>query len=122
MNPAGDACKNNPLCIDVGPVPLLKNIRRDLVDPDTPKSALTKTGADGKKLKLVVCIFAVGVEIPIMLIFCCQFSDEFNTPGRTFYEDDDPYWQAVDIWYGVTQDMEVGLQVAATYLDFTYTT
>lgn len=37
-----------------------------------------------------------------------QFSDEFNTPGRTFYDDDDPYWQAMDFWYGVTQDLEVG--------------
>lgn len=55
MNPSGNACKNNPLCIDVGPVPILKNIRKDLVDPDTPRSALTKTAADGKKLKLVVC-------------------------------------------------------------------
>lgn len=36
-----------------------------------------------------------------------QFSDEFNTDGRTFYDGDDPYFQAVDIWYGVTQDLEV---------------
>lgn len=28
-------------------------------------------------------------------------------PGRTFFEDDDPYFQAVDMWYGVTQDKEV---------------
>lgn len=34
------------------------------------------------------------------------FSDEFSRPGRTFYEGDDPYWQAVDIWYGVTGDLE----------------
>jgi beta-glucanase (GH16 family) len=34
------------------------------------------------------------------------FSDEFNTPGRTFYPGDDPYWTAVDLWYGVTRDME----------------
>lgn len=37
-----------------------------------------------------------------------QFSDEFNTDGRTFYPGDDPYFTAVDIWYGVTQDNEVG--------------
>ncbi|KAF8222000.1 hypothetical protein L208DRAFT_1324794, partial [Tricholoma matsutake] len=24
------------------------------------------------------------------------FPDEFNTPGRTFYPDDDPYWEAVE--------------------------
>lgn len=35
------------------------------------------------------------------------FSDEFNTGGRTFYDGDDPYFQAVDIWYGATQDLEV---------------
>lgn len=34
------------------------------------------------------------------------FSDEFNTPGRTFYDDDDPYFQGMDIWYGATQDLE----------------
>jgi hypothetical protein len=38
-----------------------------------------------------------------------QFSDEFNMPGRTFFEDDDPFFQAVDIWYGVTQDKEVSI-------------
>lgn len=37
-----------------------------------------------------------------------QFSDEFNKDGRTFYPGDDPYFTAVDLWYGVTQDMEVG--------------
>lgn len=36
-----------------------------------------------------------------------QFSDEFQTDGRTFYPGDDPYWTAVDLWYGVTQDLEV---------------
>lgn len=36
-----------------------------------------------------------------------QFSDEFNTPGRTFYDEDDPFFQAVDLWYGVTMDKEV---------------
>ncbi|KAL4742356.1 beta-glucan synthesis-associated protein-domain-containing protein [Aspergillus similis] len=75
------------LCLDVGDRPLLSNIRRGLVDPDTPESAYSKMSADGKEWKLV-------------------FSDEFNTPGRTFFDGDDPYYQAVDIWYGVTQDLE----------------
>ena len=66
---------------------LLKNIRTGLIDPDTPKSAMTKTAPDGSKLKLV-------------------FSDEFNTNGRTFYPGDDPYFEGVDLWYGVTQDLE----------------
>jgi beta-glucan synthesis-associated protein KRE6 len=34
------------------------------------------------------------------------FSDEFSKPGRTFFDEDDPYWQAMDIWYGVTLDLE----------------
>ena len=71
----------------MGPVPLLKNVRQSLIDPNTPKSAMTKKDYDGKTLELV-------------------FSDEFSTPGRTFYDGDDPYFQAMDIWYGVTQDLE----------------
>jgi beta-glucanase (GH16 family) len=68
-------------------LPLLQNVRTGPIDPDTPESAQTKTDKDGTKLKLV-------------------FSDEFSKPGRTFYDGDDPYFQAVDIWYGATQDME----------------
>lgn len=49
---------------------------------------MTRTSADGSKQVLV-------------------FSDEFNKDGRTFYDGDDPFWQAVDIWYGATQDLEV---------------
>lgn len=51
-----------------------------LVDADTPSSALTRTGSDGKKYNLV-------------------FSDEFNEDGRTFYPGDDPYWEANDFHY-----------------------
>lgn len=40
-----------------------------------------------------------------------QFSDEFKQNGRTFYDGDDPYWQAVDLWYGVTGDLEVSRPV-----------
>ncbi|KAF9893764.1 hypothetical protein FE257_009934 [Aspergillus nanangensis] len=75
------------LCLDVGKRTLLSNVRSGLIDPDTPKSAMTKTAADGKEWKLV-------------------FSDEFSTPGRTFYDGDDPFFQGVDLWYGVTQDLE----------------
>lgn len=75
----------------------------DLVDKDTPPEFLTRTGFDGQQYDLV-------------------FSDEFNTEGRTFYpgqcslryivlhtylgSGDDPYWTAVDLWYGVTADLE----------------
>lgn len=53
----------------------------------TPDSAKKRTGFDGEEYELV-------------------FSDEFETPGRTFYPGDDPYWEAVDLWYGATGDLE----------------
>ena len=59
----------------------------DLIDADTPDDAKTRTGFDGNTYNLV-------------------FSDEFNTDGRTFYPGDDPYWEAVDLWYWATSDME----------------
>ncbi|KAG2413279.1 beta-glucan synthesis-associated protein KRE6 [Aspergillus terreus] len=84
----GPKCEpGDTLCLDVGDRPLLANIRSGLIDPDTPKDALKKTSADGKEWTLV-------------------FSDEFTTPGRTFYDGDDPFYQGVDLWYGVTQDLE----------------
>lgn len=46
-----------------------------------------KKNYDGKRLNLV-------------------FSDEFNTPNRTFYPGDDPYFTGADLWYGATEDME----------------
>jgi beta-glucan synthesis-associated protein KRE6 len=82
-----DPCKLNPDCIRVGKIELLQNVRQSLIDPDTPKSAMTKKDYHGKTWNLV-------------------FSDEFSRPGRTFYDGDDPYWQAMDIWYGVTKDVE----------------
>ncbi|KAF2131119.1 glycoside hydrolase family 16 protein [Dothidotthia symphoricarpi CBS 119687] len=81
-------CTNNPLCISgKESEPLLKNLRSGLIDPDTPESAMSRISYDGTKQVLV-------------------FSDEFNTDGRTFYDGDDPYFEAVDIWYGATQDLE----------------
>lgn len=83
-----DPCKTNPDCIaTAGKVPLLSNIRLTPIDPDTPKSALTKNDAHGNTWKLA-------------------FSDEFSKPGRTFFDGDDPYFTAVDLWYGVTEDLE----------------
>ena len=67
--------------------PLLQHTRRGLIDPATPASALTRTGVHGDTYELV-------------------FSDEFNTPNRTFYPGDDPYWFGFDGWYGATQDLE----------------
>lgn len=67
---------------------LLNNVRKGLIDPDTPDNVKTRISTfDGSTLQLV-------------------FSDEFNTPNRTFYPGDDPFWTAPDIWYGATQDLE----------------
>ncbi|GME31982.1 glycoside hydrolase family 16 protein [Neofusicoccum parvum] len=87
IDPTGGACAKDPNCVDVHQ-DLLKNVRTGLIDPDTPDSVKSrKSYYSGKKQVLV-------------------FSDEFNTDGRTFYDEDDPYFQAVDLWYGVTQDLE----------------
>ncbi|KAF9036131.1 glycoside hydrolase family 16 protein [Hymenopellis radicata] len=59
-----------------------------LVDSDTPSDAHTiKSKRDGNTWQLV-------------------FSDEFNQDGRTFYPGDDPYWEAVDLHYWQTNNME----------------
>lgn len=69
-----------------GQIPDLPGLPR-LIDKDTPSSAYTRTGTDGKKYNLV-------------------FSDEFETDGRTFYPGDDPYWEAADLHYWPTGDLE----------------
>ncbi|KIK69476.1 glycoside hydrolase family 16 protein [Collybiopsis luxurians FD-317 M1] len=54
------------------------------IDTETPQDAHVYTSfADGSSWQLV-------------------FSDEFNTEGRTFYPGDDPYWEAVDLQYWAT--------------------
>ncbi|KAF1835757.1 beta-glucan synthesis-associated [Decorospora gaudefroyi] len=86
--PEKGPCTNNPLCIaGKQNEPLLKGIRSGLIDPDTPEDVKTRTSYDGTKQVLV-------------------FSDEFNKDGRTFYDGDDPFFEAVDIWYGATMDLE----------------
>ncbi|KAJ7164658.1 glycoside hydrolase family 16 protein [Mycena crocata] len=70
-----------------GQVPDLPGLP-SLIDADTPTSAYTRTGiTDKKKYNLI-------------------FSDEFNTDGRSFYPGDDPYWEAVDLHYWPTGDLE----------------
>lgn len=81
----------------------------NLVDKDTPQEARTRTGFDGEEYELV-------------------FSDEFNLPGRSFFpgkqllfiplslplliatclntSGDDPFWEAVDLNYWATRDLE----------------
>ena len=59
-----------------------------LIDADTPEDALTKISyTDGEEWKLV-------------------FSDEFNLDGRSFFPGDDPYWEAVDLHYWGTNNLE----------------
>lgn len=59
-----------------------------LIDVDTPLEARTKKDyKDGKDWQLI-------------------FSDEFNRDGRTFYPGDDPYWEAVDLQYWQTNNLE----------------
>ncbi|KAL5534071.1 hypothetical protein ACEPAG_532 [Sanghuangporus baumii] len=59
-----------------------------LIDKDTPQEAYTKASyIDGATMELV-------------------FSDEFNVDSRTFYPGDDPYWEAVDLHYWGTNNME----------------
>ncbi|CCE78074.1 Piso0_000687 [Millerozyma farinosa CBS 7064] len=67
--------------------PILSGIRSDLVDPDTPSDSLKFESTKGETWKLV-------------------FSDEFNAEGRTFYSGDDQFFEAVDIHYASTEDLE----------------
>ncbi|KAF8312546.1 glycoside hydrolase family 16 protein [Clavulina sp. PMI_390] len=69
-----------------GQVPVLPGLP-SLIDTDTPSSVKTRTGYDGKKYNLV-------------------FSDEFNTDDRTFFPGDDAFWEAVDLHYWPTGDLE----------------
>ncbi|KIY66706.1 glycoside hydrolase family 16 protein [Cylindrobasidium torrendii FP15055 ss-10] len=63
----------------------------NLIDSDTPKDARKRksyvNGDDSTDWVLV-------------------FSDEFETDGRTFYPGEDPYWEAVDLHYWGTNNME----------------
>ncbi|KAG8931888.1 hypothetical protein FRC03_011003 [Tulasnella sp. 419] len=69
-----------------------------LIDLDTPSEVYNRKGFDGHDYVLV-------------------FSDEFNVDGRTFYEGDDPYWEAVDLHYWLTGDLEWYRQDAITTYD-----
>lgn len=51
-------CAWDPMCLDVGDVPPIENIRTTLIDPDTPESAKSIKSADSKEWKLVVCAFS----------------------------------------------------------------
>lgn len=57
-------CKADPNCIAAN-IPLLKNVRTGPIDPDTPKSAMTRKSADGVTQKLVVSRTVVTARIPL---------------------------------------------------------
>ncbi|KIJ62624.1 glycoside hydrolase family 16 protein [Hydnomerulius pinastri MD-312] len=69
-----------------GQIPSLPGLP-SLLDKDTPSSAQYRTGSDGYTYQLV-------------------FSDEFNQDGRTFWPGDDPYWEAENMHYWPTGDLE----------------
>ena len=73
---------------DSGPIPNVPG-RFDLIDPDTPEEVHTRQSFKdpSKTMKLI-------------------WSDEFNTDGRSFYPGDDPFWEAVDLYYWQTVDVE----------------
>ncbi|KAF5348742.1 hypothetical protein D9758_006835 [Tetrapyrgos nigripes] len=60
-----------------------------LIDLDTPKEVYTKPGWKDPTQTMQLI-----------------FSDEFNTDGRTFYPGDDPYWEAADLHYWQTNNLE----------------
>lgn len=72
-----------------GQVPQLVGGRFTLIDPDTPKEAMTRQSPNDPSQT-----------------FELVFSDEFNVDGRTFYPGDDPFWEAVDLHYWATNNLE----------------
>jgi hypothetical protein len=60
---------------------------QSVIDPDTPVNVRSRTSMYGEQWRLV-------------------FSDEFNKDGRTFYPGEDPFWEAVDLHYWSTNDLE----------------
>ncbi|GAA5915059.1 uncharacterized protein JCM6883_004228 [Sporobolomyces salmoneus] len=69
-----------------GQVPMIPGLP-GLIDKDTPQEAYTRVGFDGETYNLV-------------------FSDEFEQDGRTFWPGDDPFWEAQDLHYWQTTDLE----------------
>ena len=62
---------------------------RGLIDADTPTEAYTRKAFEDSTRTMQLI-----------------WSDEFNTDGRSFYPGDDPYWEALDLNYWQTGDVE----------------
>ncbi|KAF9555288.1 beta-glucan synthesis-associated protein SKN1 [Agrocybe pediades] len=71
-----------------GQIPLMTG-NYALIDRATPKSAYTKPSYANPNEEMVLV-----------------FSDEFEQDGRSFYPGDDPFWEAVDLHYWGTNDLE----------------
>ncbi|KAF9056531.1 glycoside hydrolase family 16 protein [Panaeolus papilionaceus] len=71
-----------------GQVPIMTG-NWGLIDVDTPHNVFTKPAYTDP-----------SVEMQLV------FSDEFNVDGRSFYPGDDPYWEAVDLHYWQTNNLE----------------
>ncbi|EJD45587.1 glycoside hydrolase family 16 protein [Auricularia subglabra TFB-10046 SS5] len=84
--PIRDAISNNVQVNATGQAPVLATIPK-LVDDATPDDVKQRVGFDGHEYELV-------------------FSDEFNTDNRSFAPGDDPFWEAVDLYYWPTKDMQ----------------
>ncbi|KAH6916882.1 beta-glucan synthesis-associated protein [Coprinopsis sp. MPI-PUGE-AT-0042] len=70
-----------------GQIPNIGNF--GLIDLDTPQDAFAKPSYTNPKQDLQLV-----------------FSDEFNVDNRSFYPGDDPYWEAVDLHYWATNNLE----------------
>ncbi|KAF4612061.1 hypothetical protein D9613_003618 [Agrocybe pediades] len=71
-----------------GQIPLMTG-NYALIDRATPQSAYTKPSYVNPNEEMVLV-----------------FSDEFEQDGRSFYPGDDPFWEAVDLHYWGTNDLE----------------
>ena len=68
-----------------------------LIDSDTPQAAYTRTGFDGQEYKLVFSDEVSFLGLFLLVVLLTRCFGQFNTPGRTFWPGDDPFWEAVDV-------------------------
>ena len=68
----------------------LQGFRWNLIDKDTPKDAFRKSGLGRNSDET----------------WNLQWSDEFEVQGRSFYANDDPFWEAVDLHAHGTGDYQ----------------
>src|ERR1700744_4700610 len=73
-------CARDPMCITTEEVPLLRNVRTGLIDPDTPKSAYTKKSHQGQTLNLVVGSNDISCDEAYLLSFLMSST---RTEGRS---------------------------------------